>query len=207
MEKNTPISKKGFTLIELVITIAVIGILLGVSMSSFAGSIKKYRATVNKETVIQAKNSFFASNSMDLAEFAYFYFEYEGIVYKGDATGGLTVYNNFNKVNKENLEVTTISKVKIYHPKQDGYYSIEIYLETDIESGEYRLYYTEKDQIGYLNTLTNVLPPDFTEYSQDYSYVLNTDKTVQILITDDPLQNVVKVYYNKVIKVIEEETE
>ena len=185
-------SKKGFTLVELVITMAVISIMIGITINSFQSSIKKYNQSVSKEKVLQAKNSYFASHDINLSDFVHYYFVYRDDVFKGDAYGGLNIFNGFDSVNKSTLTYDTYAGVKIYHPSAEGNYAIHIHLETSVESGTYPIFHTDENLVAFVGTTKNV------EGIHIDGYILNPVlSTTQITINADSSLNNIHLYYNK----------
>lgn len=187
-------SKKGFTLVEMVVVIAVISILSSVALSSFSSSMKRYQQTLVKEQILQAKDSFFVKNDISLSDFVHFYFECDGVVYKGQPDGSVAVFNDFDLIDKSTLTIEFSEQVTIYFPAQEALFSVEIWLETDVGSNDYgsKPYHTDHNMVGFVGRKTNVVAQDLAAKG----YVAN-DVEQQTIKEDN--STVVKVYYSKII--------
>lgn len=95
-------SKKGFTLVELLIVVAIIAILVAVSIPMVTGSLDKARQATDDANVRAAKGAAMVEyltgeelSDLETADVSYYYDAEEGKVYKTDEVGNhdFTGYN------------------------------------------------------------------------------------------------------------------
>lgn len=110
------INKKGFTLAELLVVVAIIGILVAVSIPIFAGQLEKARVATNQANIRAAKAAASADYMTNQKAGSYCYYDYVNSTGKLDS-GWLGSYpiapavaiSNDNKISADKLLDSMIS--------------------------------------------------------------------------------------------------
>ena len=122
--------KKGFTIVELVIVIAVIGILSAVLIPTFAGLVNKANKTALQENLRNAYTSY-ASN--------YDYSAETPTLYSRDRVVFTT--SQFSEVDGEILISSSSDDSHVYIYSNDGYIESDSEIITNVYLGEFEGYY------------------------------------------------------------------
>ncbi|MBQ7308069.1 MAG: leucine-rich repeat domain-containing protein, partial [Clostridia bacterium] len=184
MEKNKKI-KKGFTLVEIVIVIAVIAILAAVLLPVFSSILENARRTKAFSEIVSVKNDYFASLDDPTTNMQDFVFVVGDYVYGIDETGNWIIID----FDEDYTLVGVIGNVSIYEKEE----IIELLEPGLYETGSETMICSWNDLIR--NNLIEVVNDEITDYLVTESgdlYVHHDIESIQVNVfnaTQNPSAN------------------
>ena len=180
-------SNKGFTLVELIMIIAVIGIVSSLMFGSFVAATSKYKESDINSTITSAMDIYFTQNNIELSERPKLYFEYNDVVYSYNATSKkseeitstkLIIFENIKtNGNYESSPITVGSNtVNVWRPTTIVKYTIIVSCNgTQI---------SKQDMYGYAGTSLSLsdIPREFNSYELSSTSSLNITENAIIYI-------------------------
>ncbi len=155
------LNKKGFTIVELVIVIAVIAILAAVLIPTFSGVVDK----ANKSSAMQAAKSEYTLYLTEHADEVSDKMDLDIVVRKGDVTYVFEVTNGqFNAEGKVDNSYSSVGKDDLTKLKSE-----EITVEPGDWSANYQNYYSDEECTTKITTTGGVAPA----FSACYKIVRN----------------------------------